>query len=152
MKTDIAQKFWSRVDKTGDCWVWTGEKNNKGYGRVSVGRMNRRRFLAHRLSLELNGSTLAKTDCVIHSCDNPACVNPAHLSVGSQADNLADMRSKKRHNIGERNGLATTSIEQVRMIRSLIGVIGPTEIAERCGVSRSVVQHIKSGKRWSQVQ
>ena len=150
MKT-ADQKFWERVQKSDGCWLWTGEKNNQGYGRLAFGgRGNRKRIMAHRLSLELHGVPLSAGAVVMHRCDTPLCVNPAHLAVGTQTENLADMRAKMRHNLGERNGRATTTAEQAQGIAGdLAAGIGPTEAARRNGVSRSVVQHIKSGSRWA---
>lgn len=93
-------RFWSKVDKSGACWLWTGEKNNQGYGRfVFWHEGGRSRSLAHRLSAELNGTLLAEADVLLHSCDTPACVNPAHLTVGTQALNMQDAMAKGRTNL-----------------------------------------------------
>lgn len=94
---DNVARFWARVDQSGDCWVWTGEKNRFGYGRFDFWHDGgRSRLLAHRLVLLLTGRALADGDVVMHACDNPPCVNPAHLSIGTQADNLHDALSKGR--------------------------------------------------------
>jgi len=93
-------RFWDRVDRTQpECWVWTGETNRFGYGRFEF-RYNgtRTRILAHRLSLILIGQRLTDTDVVRHTCDNPPCVNPEHLLVGTQADNIRDAIERGRHN------------------------------------------------------
>ena len=92
----LARRFWAKVDKLGefDCWLWTGRRAKRyGYGELyrgpgqTVGK-------AHRISWELHhGPTDLK---VLHTCDNPACVNPAHLFLGTQQDNLRDMRDKGR--------------------------------------------------------
>jgi hypothetical protein len=97
------RRFWTQVDKTGECWIWTGEVNNKGYGRFSLYApgIHRRvgRVLTHRLALMLTGVDLADGAIVMHSCDNPPCVNPAHLSVGTQTDNMRDCLAKGRMNL-----------------------------------------------------
>lgn len=90
-------RFWQRVDKSGDCWLWTGEKNRFGYGRFIVWHDGTRtRILAHRLALHLIGEDLAPEAVVMHTCDNPPCVNPRHLSIGTQADNIRDCVAKGR--------------------------------------------------------
>lgn len=77
-ESDLISKFWQKVDKSGDCWVWTGPKRN-GYGQYRQQR-------THRISWVV----------VMHKCDNPACVRPDHLALGTQADNLRDMHEKGR--------------------------------------------------------
>lgn len=90
-------RFWSHVDKTDPCWTWIGERNRHGYGRFDFWTGGRRnRVLAHRLALQLTGEQLNDGDVVMHTCDNPPCVNPAHLLVGTQGDNVRDARDKGR--------------------------------------------------------
>lgn len=99
-----AVTFWSRVQKTETCWIFTGAKNGAGYGNVLYEGKNR---LAHRLSYELRVGTVPAGMFVIHSCDNPPCVNPAHLRVGTNADNMADMDARGRRVLG---GVATSPL------------------------------------------
>jgi len=91
-------RFWAKVDKdSADCWIWTGSKRNKGYGAfvwydggdVVQGR-------AHRFSYELHYGKIPDGLCVLHKCDNPSCVNPEHLFIGTKADNNRDMHNKGR--------------------------------------------------------
>jgi hypothetical protein len=81
-----------------ECWLWTGTVDGKGYGDLMVGT---HRTKAHRLSYELSRGPIPSGMCVMHACDTPACVNPAHLSVGTHADNCADMHRKGRGKYGE---------------------------------------------------
>ena len=79
--------FWSKVNKTSSCWLWTGAKNSKGYGRFSFVPKGRR-FAAHRIAYVLDGKTLTKDKTLDHLCRNPGCVNPAHLDPVSAVENV----------------------------------------------------------------
>ena len=88
--------FWARVDKSGECWFWTGNKlqGGAGYGRM---RFQGRHVKAHRLSLELHlGYQIPSDQMVLHSCDQPSCVNPEHLRLGDHLDNMRDRQERGR--------------------------------------------------------
>lgn len=91
----IAERFWSKVEIGGedDCWKWTGTDIGRGYGTISVNGLGVR---AHRISLYLSGVRLPGGYVVCHKCDNPSCVNPAHLTTGTQQYNMRDCASKGR--------------------------------------------------------
>ena len=94
------QRFWHSVIRTSECWQWTGARSGKGYGKLSIGKRN---VYVHRFSWELHNSPIPEGLLVCHHCDNRLCVNPNHLFVGSQRDNLQDASKKGR--LGKRRKL-----------------------------------------------
>lgn len=107
--------FWQRVaiaDSEDGCSLWTGRRDRDGYGRYWV-RSRRENMGAHRLALELHSGLIPEGMVICHTCDRPACVNPAHLVADSQAANIADATRKKRMARGARNGKAKMSEKEV---------------------------------------
>lgn len=144
---EVKARFWSKVwpKEGGDqCWLWTAAVNRKGYGDVNGRGVPSR--LAHRVSYEFANGPVQAGMCVLHRCDTPACVNPAHLFLGTIADNNADMRAKRRHASGERNGSSTLTWKIADAIRAATGT--QSQIAARFGVNQSQVSRIKAGLIW----
>ncbi len=103
----IAQRFWAKVDKSGECWVWTGARWSFGHGAVSINRVVHG---AHRISWQFANGEIPDGMNVLHHCDNPPCVNPAHLYLGSFADNGRDMAVRARG----RNKLTFDQVREAR--------------------------------------
>lgn len=87
------ERFWPRITKSDGCWIWPGAKNADGYGDVAILGTKRK---AHRLAWEVTKGPIPEGLFVCHKCDNPPCVNPDHLFVGTNSDNMRDMSSKGR--------------------------------------------------------
>jgi hypothetical protein len=126
------------------CWLWKGGRNND-YGAFN---WRGRDCRAHRMAFVAANGSIPEGAYILHRCDTPLCVNPAHLFAGSHLDNMRDMFSKGRRRppTGERNGRAKLTAETVQAIRAATGL--QREIAARFGVSRPTVSHIKLGYKW----
>lgn len=92
----IVDRFWAMVEKTENCWLWTGSVNRKGYGQISQNRRGLRPLQAHRLSYEIHFGEIPTGLLICHRCDNPSCVRPEHLFAASPKENTDDMVQKER--------------------------------------------------------
>lgn len=150
----IEERFWAKVDKSGECWEWMGAITGGRYGGYGVmGRGSRGSGLcyAHRLSWILANGSIPKGVFVCHRCDNPGCVNPEHLFLGTQADNVQDMVAKGRGARGETHCCAKLSEEDVRAIRQAYARGGVTlqELGSKHGVAHSTVSDAVHRKTWA---
>ena len=136
--------------------TWSGTQNGCGYGVLSIGsRTDRtaRNVKAHRLSASLwKGFKLESTLFVCHRCDNPLCINPDHLFIGTNADNCADCKVKGRFAIGVKNGANKLTPDQVSSIRMACrnGAV-QAETARRFGVHKQTITNIVRRRQWKHV-
>lgn len=142
-----ADRFWEKVEKTDSCWMWRGNTNHNGYGLFFNGTKS---MSAHRWSYQSVHGPIPDGLLIQHSCDTPACVNPAHLSLGTNATNSADAVTKGRNVRGERCHTAKVTAEQVREIRRLHegGTMTQAAIAARYGVRPRLVGRIVRRESW----
>lgn len=140
----LDNRFWLKVNKSAanGCWEWTSCKNNAGYGMFScrgLGYHNKK--LAHRLSYEDRNGPIDAGKHILHACDNPSCVNPDHLSMGTRFDNMRDCSNKFRSG----NQVVTSEMRDAIISDYLAGV-PRRDIANRHGISRHTVSDYVSGR------
>lgn len=143
---DDNARFDSHIDKSGDCWLWTSGVSSNGYGGFSV---RSKSISAHVFAYRRAHGPVPDGLQVRHSCHNRLCVNPAHLSVGTAADNAQDKVDADRHCYGERNGEAKLAEAEVQAI--LADDRTQCVIAEQYSVAQATVSNIKCGTTWKHV-
>ena len=148
-------RFWTHVDCSGGpeaCWLWTGNISENGYGIVSV---KGKEYKAHRVSYFIEHGRIDNDRLVLHRCDVRACVNPAHLFLGTPRDNSQDAVRKGRNTklYGEQNGKAKLTRAAVLAIRRLCrrGGVYQKTVAKQFGVSEATVSYVVNGGRWGKL-
>lgn len=150
----VEDRFLGKVNKDTEsgCWSFTGAIERSGYGRF---KLNGKMILAHRLSYELHNGPITEGMVVMHSCDNRKCVNPLHLSVGTQLDNVQDMIKKNRDNKakGSAAGQAKLTENQVIEIKQKLNLgQKQIDIAKEYGVIHQTISFIKNELTWKHVK
>lgn len=144
----VLESFWSQVDRSGDCWIWQGAIHSRDwqYGSLSVlGRG--KRFLAHRFIWMVLHGPIPEGLYVCHACDNPKCVNPEHLWLGSPRENTRDMVRKGRD--GWERKLTAEKVREIRL-RHSEGETGAS-LARRFGIAECTVGRVIRRKAWAHV-
>lgn len=146
LSPETIQRFVRKIYKTDSCWMWTGAKEKHGYGLAYTGIKpdgRKDRHYAHRIAYALAHGVVPADLEVMHSCDNPRCVNPDHLSLGTHAQNIADREARGRGR-KESPRIRKISVEGVREIRTQRH-ISNSEFARRFGVCASHISKIRLG-------
>jgi hypothetical protein len=151
-KRPLEKRFWQYVTKTPTCWLWTGAKTTYWeYGEISVNRIPTG---AHRVSWELHNGPIPEGMCVCHHCDNPPCVNPSHLFLGTRLDNTRDMDRKGRRITNNPFGIYShhhkLNEAQVRAIK--VSTNPQRQCAKEFGISKTQVKDIRDGKSWPHIK
>jgi hypothetical protein len=141
----LTERFWKKIKKTDGCWFWPGAINNKGYGHSWMYPNNE---LAHRIAWQLTYGPIPDGLYVCHHCDNRRCVRPDHLFLGTQQDNLHDMKVKGRH-----VGSAKLDEATVLIIRSRYAAGGITQqaLADQYNVDQGTISHLIQRKTWQRI-
>ncbi len=141
--------LFDRTEKTANgCWLWLGAKMPRGYGRVTIAGKGQ---YTHRVAFTLAKGAIPTGIEVCHSCDNPACINPDHLFLGTHAENMRDCAKKRRYAFGEKNGwvkLTADSVAEIR--RQSANGVPQRSIAAKHGITQSCVSKIIRNVRWVQ--
>jgi hypothetical protein len=149
--------FWERVDQSPHpkgCWIWTGSKRGNGQERYGVINVGKHRPGAHRFSWTLHNGPIPKGFDILHDCDNPRCVNPAHLCAGTHQQNMSerDYRGRGFKPLGELSPLHTLTADQVRVIKMRIrDGLSDKEIAVDYPVSHFAIREIRAGRNWKHI-
>ena len=142
----IKKRFWDKVKKGDNCWEWLGAKARGNYGDFKV---NKKNILAHRFSYQINKGKISKGLYILHTCDNPSCVNPEHLWQGTQLENMRDCHNKGRGARGKKIWNYKLKKVQVNEIRKKYnkGKITQRELAKQYNVDSSHISNIINKKR-----
>ena len=148
MADNFFEKYKNKIEKSLCCWEWKGGCTGNGYGAVKI---DKKQIGTHVAAFLSAGGQLNPGDCVMHSCDNPKCVRPEHLSAGTVAQNMRDKRQKLRSAGGEKNGRSKLTEPQVREIKELLKAgIAKKAIARKFEVSDTLIRYIAEGKNWTE--
>ena len=142
----ISEKIANKVAKIPEagCWIWLGAITNHGYGRMTLGRKTH--IAAHRASYELKNGPIPDGMLALHHCDIKWCVNPDHIFLGTQQNNMDDKVCKNRQANGVKHGMSKLTEEQAKEAK--FGNVKPTELAKKFNCSATMIRQIRSGLYW----
>lgn len=144
------QRFWASIERVGECWEWTGTRDEDGYGEA---HLRSRKIRAHRLAWQFVHGEPPGNHHVLHTCDNPPCIRPAHLFLGDNKANAIDRVRKGRFldlRQGENNAGSKLFEEQVRAIRTSVET--PDFLAAAFGVTKGTIYAVRARRTWWHLQ
>lgn len=147
----IAQRFWEKVNKgaPNGCWEWLGCLTASGYGQI---RIDDKMIRSHRYAWELENGPIPDGTVIMHTCDNPRCVNPSHLHLGTQVENIADRMTKSRQARGVTHSEAKlTGIQVVEIRRKVASGATPQVLAAEYKVSKATIYNIAARRIWKHI-
>lgn len=155
--TPFIERFWAKVDKRGpdECWPWLGKGHCRGYGAIALDpvgdQIHGRQIRANRASWIVNRGQITEDQHVLHSCDNPNCVNPNHLFLGDQLLNMRDMHGKGRAPVGSRHGQSKLTEEDVIWLRRIPSKRDGSlrKAALKLGITADYASAIRRRKAWA---
>lgn len=151
MLVGVADRLWPKasINEESGCLEWLGSRTSRGYGRILIGR---EWWPAHRIAYAIAKSIPAQNELVRHKCDNPRCINPAHLEPGDDYLNAQDRKERGRDpdRRGENNGRARLSVDDVKEIRR--SALGGRALARKLGMPESTIRYARSGRNWGHIQ
>lgn len=145
LDSKFISNFWTRTKPVGDCIEWQGAKI-RGYGRLRVGSYGKI-VGAHRVAYFIANRVDPAHLCVLHKCDNPSCVNPEHLFLGTAADNVSDKMSKGRHKSSQKAKLSKPQVREI--VRRILAGEGNTQIAKDYAVCHASIHAIRYQRSWA---
>jgi|ERR1041385_1929703 len=145
-RTPVAVRFWTKVEKTPTCWIWTGAQDRHGYGYFHFGKRNEA-VKAYRMAYELAVGPIPEGMHVLHRCDNPPCVNPAHLFIGTHRDNMQDSWRKDRYDHEKHRISQRERMKNPRIYRAAVAnLLAPRPTPTHC---RRGHPYSKTNLKWS---
>lgn len=147
MALTLEQRFWSKVKKTKTCWLWLGGLSPRGYGKF----WNNGDMRAHRQSWILTHGVIPTGSIICHTCDNPTCVNPQHLFLGTVESNNKDCAIKGRTARGAKNGAHKLTDDEVLALRANEQDLTIVQLALVYGISGTMVKHIRARRFWAHI-
>lgn len=152
----MLNRLLSKTKKTNTCWIWLGAKNPKGYGRIKI---NKKLYSPHRIMFELFYGKILGVYDVCHKCDNPSCINPDHLFLGTRSDNMKDAYNKGRLKILEYirpkgSDVYSSKLKErdIFQIRELDKVLQRNEIAKLFNVHKSQISRALNGQSFKHIK
>lgn len=145
----LVDRFWKKVlipEDKNDCWIWSAFKTKNGQGTIKS-TDNKNRYYAHRVSYVIHNGCIPIGVCICHKCDNPPCVNPSHLFLGTLQDNFQDMISKNRGNMVKRQKFNKEDVKRILILHR--NGCSYSEIGRRFGSATIVISNIIRGKKSS---